>query len=54
MHGSASNITPFPRTNLFVVYNSVENALVEPFSGQRPRPEYLGERGEPAPLEPAA
>jgi ectoine hydroxylase len=54
MHGSASNITPFPRTNLFVVYNSVENALVEPFSGQRPRPEYLGERGEPAPLEAAA
>jgi ectoine hydroxylase len=54
MHGSASNITPFPRTNLFIVYNSVENALVEPFSGQTPRPGYLGERGTPTALRPAS
>jgi ectoine hydroxylase len=54
MHGSASNITPFARTNLFVVYNSVENRLVEPFSGQKPRPEYLGERESVEPLRSAS
>ena len=54
MHGSNSNITPYPRTNLFIVYNSVDNALVEPFSGQSPRPEYLGNRADRTPLEPSA
>lgn len=44
MHGSAGNISPFPRVNLFVVYNSVENALIEPFGDRPPRPEYLAER----------
>jgi ectoine hydroxylase len=44
MHGSNSNITPFPRSNVFMVYNSVENQLVEPFSGNSPRPEYIAHR----------
>jgi ectoine hydroxylase len=44
MHGSVGNLSPYPRTNLFVVFNSVENALVEPFGGKPPRPEFLGER----------
>jgi ectoine hydroxylase len=44
MHGSNSNITPFPRANVFVVYNSVENTLVEPFSGQEPRPAHIADR----------
>ena len=44
MHGSAGNLSPYPRTNLFVVFNSVENAVVEPFGGLPPRPEYLAER----------
>jgi len=44
MHGSTSNITPYPRNNLFMVYNSVENQLVEPFSGGRARPEYIAVR----------
>ncbi|MEZ6059882.1 MAG: phytanoyl-CoA dioxygenase family protein [Planctomycetaceae bacterium] len=44
MHGSAGNLSPSPRTNLFAVYNSVENHLTHPFSGQPPRPEYLAER----------
>lgn len=44
MHGSNSNITPFPRSNIFFVYNSVENQLVEPFSGLKPRPEYIATR----------
>jgi ectoine hydroxylase len=44
MHGSNGNITPFPRSNLFVVFNSVENTLVEPFGAPRPRPAHLGSR----------
>lgn len=54
MHGSSSNITPFPRSNVFMVFNSVENTLVEPFCGLEPRPEFIGKRGEvePIPYEP--
>lgn len=44
MHGSAGNITPYPRCNLFVVYNSVENALVEPFAAPAPRPHHVASR----------
>lgn len=44
MHGSNSNITPFPRSNVFLVFNSVENRLVAPFSGQKPRPPHLAAR----------
>ncbi|MCZ7582909.1 MAG: ectoine hydroxylase [Deltaproteobacteria bacterium] len=44
MHGSGSNISPFPRNNVFFVYNSVENALVEPFGGTEPRPEFIAHR----------
>lgn len=44
MHGSVGNLSPYPRTNLFLVYNSVENASVEPFGHRPPRPEYLAER----------
>lgn len=44
MHGSNSNITPYPRSNLFLVYNSVENRLQEPYSGQPPRPRYIATR----------
>jgi ectoine hydroxylase len=44
MHGSNGNITPYPRSNVFFVYNSVENALVEPFGGQSPRPEFIASR----------
>ncbi|MEX3618749.1 ectoine hydroxylase [Paenibacillus glucanolyticus] len=44
MHGSNSNITPMPRSNIFMVYNSVENKIVQPYSGQSPRPEYIAAR----------
>ncbi|MFC0215408.1 ectoine hydroxylase [Paenibacillus chartarius] len=44
MHGSSSNISPLPRSNVFMVYNSIDNKLVEPFSGQRPRPGYIAAR----------
>lgn len=44
MHGSASNITPYARTNLFVVYNAKSNRLQAPFSGMKPRPEWIAHR----------
>jgi len=44
MHGSNSNITPYPRSNAFFVYNSVENSLVQPFCGIAPRPEFIATR----------
>jgi ectoine hydroxylase len=44
MHGSGGNLSPYPRTNLFIVYNSVENAVADPFGGLPPRPEFLSER----------
>jgi ectoine hydroxylase len=44
MHGSNGNLSPTPRVNLFTVYNSVENAVVDPFCDRPPRPEYLAER----------
>jgi ectoine hydroxylase len=44
MHGSNGNITPFPRSNVFIVFNSVENTCVEPFSAPAPRPPFIGAR----------
>lgn len=44
MHGSNGNITPYPRSNAFFVYNSIHNKLVEPFCGLNPRPDYVAER----------
>lgn len=42
MHASNGNVTPYPRSNIFIVYNSVENACTEPFAAPRPRPEFVG------------
>ncbi len=44
MHGSNGNLSPTSRVNLFAVYNSIENSVVDPFCDQPPRPEYLAER----------
>jgi ectoine hydroxylase len=44
MHGSGDNITPYPRSNVFIVFNSVENTAVEPFSAPVRRPEFIGAR----------
>jgi len=44
LHGSNGNITPWPRTNLFYVFNSTLNRLEAPFSGQPPRPEHIASR----------
>lgn len=52
MHGSPGNITPWPRSNLFFVYNSVHNALLTPYGGQPPRPGFVAERENVSPLRP--
>ena len=52
MHGSNSNISPFARSNVFFVYNSVENALTEPHCGLKPRPEHIATRESFRALEP--
>jgi len=54
MHGSNSNISPLPRHNVFMVFNSVENTLVDPYCGLAPRPPYIAERAraEPIPYRP--
>jgi ectoine hydroxylase len=44
MHGSNGNITPFPRSNAFLVYNAVSNRLVAPFGAANPRPEFVAAR----------
>ncbi len=44
MHGSGSNITPYPRSNIFVVFNSVENALSAPYAAPAPRPGHVASR----------
>ena len=44
MHGSNGNVTPYPRSNLFFVFNSVENTAVNPFAAKNPRPDYIGAR----------
>ena len=44
MHGSNGNITPYPRSTIFIVYNSVENTLVAPYAADRPRPDYIASR----------
>ncbi|MEV6831398.1 ectoine hydroxylase [Amycolatopsis sp. NPDC051102] len=44
MHGSGNNITPYPRSNIFLVFNSVDNALQEPFAAGAPRPAFIAGR----------
>jgi ectoine hydroxylase len=47
LHASSGNITPFARSNIFIVYNSVENTLQAPFAAPEPRPQHLGNREFP-------
>ncbi|NMR28942.1 ectoine hydroxylase [Crystallibacter degradans] len=42
MHASNGNVTPFSRSNVFIVFNSVENTCEEPYSAGAPRPEFVG------------
>ncbi|HET6724664.1 MAG TPA: ectoine hydroxylase [Gammaproteobacteria bacterium] len=50
MHGSNSNITPFARSNVFIVFNHCNNALVEPFCALAPRPQFIADRKNLSPI----
>ena len=52
MHGSNSNISRPPRSNVFMVYNSVHNALGSPKFGLTPRPEFIATRESFAAIKP--
>lgn len=52
LHASNADMSPYPRSNLFFVYNSVHNRLAVPYGGTDPRPEFLGARNHTQPLEP--
>jgi ectoine hydroxylase len=54
LHGSGSNITPLPRSNVFLVYNALSNRLQAPFCGRPPRPEFVAARGPCEALQAAA
>ncbi|MEU7033762.1 ectoine hydroxylase [Streptomyces sp. NPDC046237] len=47
LHGSNGNLSPFARSNIFLVYNSVENTLEAPFAAPQPRPQHLSNREFP-------
>ena len=51
MHGSNGNITPDPRSNVFVVYNAISNRVGQPFGTQPPRPECICTRENIEPLK---
>lgn len=53
LHASNGNVTPDPRHHLFFVYSALENRVVDPPSGRRPRPTYVATR-EPRALRPIA
>ena len=44
LHGSGNNISPYPRSNIFLVFNSVENALEQPYYAAEPRPTFIAGR----------
>lgn len=44
LHATLPNLSPDPVLSVYVAYNSVDNALVQPFNGGPPRPEYLASR----------
>ncbi|MGE0113345.1 MAG: ectoine hydroxylase [Steroidobacteraceae bacterium] len=47
MHGSNSNISPLPRSNIFIVYNSIRNRVTAPYGDAiKPRPEFIATRKE--------
>ena len=52
LHGSNTNMSCWPRSNLFFVYNSVHNTLNDPYCGNKPRPQFLANRTNWEPLTP--
>ncbi|GHA36153.1 ectoine dioxygenase [Devosia pacifica] len=54
LHGSNGNITPFPRSNAFFVYNAWSNLVTDPFAANKPRPAFLSKRDPEGPLKVAS
>ncbi|WP_029014993.1 ectoine hydroxylase [Niveispirillum irakense] len=54
MHGSNSNITPFPRANAFFVFNALSNRLQKPFGPATPRPEFIAARQDIQAIRPVS
>ncbi|WP_102224609.1 ectoine hydroxylase [Acidimangrovimonas sediminis] len=52
LHASNGNVTPFPRSNAFFVYNAVSNRPAAPYAAAKPRPAFLANRGEARPIAP--
>lgn len=50
MHGSNGNITPYPRSNAFLVYNALGNRVGRPFCDREPRPEHICTREHVTPV----
>ena len=50
MHGSNSNITPYPRSSLFFVFNAMSNRVTKPFGQQNIRPEFVCSREKITPI----
>jgi ectoine hydroxylase len=50
LHASNANLSPWPRANLFFVYNSVDNPLASPYAAPSPRPPFLASRHAVEPL----
>lgn len=50
LHASNKNMSPWPRSNLFFVYNSIDNTLESPYAATSPRPEFLATRENTRPL----
>ena len=50
LHASNKNMSPWPRSNLFFVYNSVENTLDKPYAAKSERPDFLATRDDTSPL----
>lgn len=50
LHGSNGNITPFPRSNAFFVYNAWTNRVGSPYAAKAPRPAFLSSRDPQAPI----
>ncbi|MGX0876531.1 ectoine hydroxylase [Roseovarius sp. MBR-154] len=54
LHASNGNVTPFPRSNAFFVYNAISNKPKAPFAASKPRPAFLANRGAAEPIKPVA
>ena len=41
LHGSSDNISPYDRTNIFYVFNSIKNIPTKPYATTKPRAGFL-------------